>query len=180
MLSTSWRPRILNWKAADIDYLDSIIKESTICRTYSTPSPCIFVVHRFRKEIILTSLKKRSLKMCTGSGSDTCCCCISLRTGVRLICMILIALQLGLFLHNAILVDSNNGHFLALTGKLVWQLFVTIMTWVWVWLDCLQIDSDGFILFAEINQILHKISLIPIFIFLTFMYLVELYQKTEF
>jgi hypothetical protein len=85
--------------------------------------------------------KKRSLKMCTGSGSDTCCCCISLRTGVRLICMILIALQLGLFLHNAILVDSNNGHFLALTGKLVWQLFVTIMTWVWVWLDCLQIYS---------------------------------------
>ena len=36
--------------------------------------------------------------------------------------MILIALQLGLFLHNAILVDSNNGHFLALTGKLVFYL----------------------------------------------------------
>ena len=41
-------------------------------------------------------------------------------------------------------------------------------------LDCLQIDSEGFIL---INQIFLKISFIPIL--LTFMYLVALYQKTE-
>ena len=42
------------------------------------------------------------------------------------------------------------------------------------------IDSDSeffFILFAEINQILLKISFIAIP--LTFMYLVALYQKTE-
>ena len=44
-------------------------------------------------------------------------------------------------------------------------------------LDCLQIDSEGFILFAEINQMLLKVSFIPIF--LTFMHLVALYQKTE-
>ena len=37
------------------------------------------------------------------------------------------------------------------------------------WLDCLQIDSEGFIFFADINQILLKISCIPIL--LTFMYL---------
>ena len=43
-------------------------------------------------------------------------------------------------------------------------------------LDCLQIDSYG-ILFAEINQILLKISFISIF--LTFVYLVAIYQKTE-
>ena len=43
-------------------------------------------------------------------------------------------------------------------------------------LDCLQIDSQG-ILFAEINQILLKISFISIL--LTFVYLVALYQKTE-
>ena len=36
------------------------------------------------------------------------------------------------------------------------------------WLDCLGIDSEGFIFFAEINQILLKISFIPII--LTFMY----------
>ena len=45
------------------------------------------------------------------------------------------------------------------------------------WLDCLQIDSEGFILFAEINQMLLKISFIPILI--TFMHLVALYQKAE-
>ena len=30
------------------------------------------------------------------------------------------------------------------------------------WLDCLQIDSEGFILFAEIKKILFTISFIPI------------------
>ena len=42
---------------------------------------------------------------------------------------------------------------------------------------CLLTDSDVFILFAEINQILLKISFIPIL--LTFMNLAALYQKTE-
>ena len=45
------------------------------------------------------------------------------------------------------------------------------------WLDCLLPDSKVFILVAEINQILLKTSFIPIF--LTLMYLVALYQKTE-
>ena len=46
------------------------------------------------------------------------------------------------------------------------------------WLDCLQTDSELFlILFAEINQLLLKISFIPII--LTFMYLVALYQNIE-
>ena len=45
------------------------------------------------------------------------------------------------------------------------------------WLDCLQIDSGGFILFSESNQILYKIYFI--LILLTFMDLVALYQKTE-
>ena len=40
-----------------------------------------------------------------------------------------------------------------------------------------MVDSKGFILFAEINQILLKIYFIPIV--LTFMYLVAFYQKTE-
>ena len=57
----------------------------------------------------------------------------------------------------------------------MWQLFSTMVTWVW--LDCLQIYSEGFILFSEINQILLKIYLIPII--LTFVYLVALCQKTE-
>ena len=52
-----------------------------------------------------------------------------------------------------------------------------MVTWVWVWLDCLQIYSEGFVLFAEINQILLKIDFIPII--LTFVYLVALCQKTE-
>ena len=41
--------------------------------------------------------------------------------------------------------------------------------------DLLQIDSESFLLFAEINQILLKISFIPIL--LTFMYLVALSCK---
>ena len=45
-------------------------------------------------------------------------------------------------------------------------------------LDCLQIDSEDFILFAENNQILVKIYFIPIL--LTFMYLVALYQTTAY
>ena len=47
----------------------------------------------------------------------------------------------------------------------------------WVWLDCLQIDSEGFILFAETNQTFLKIYIIltP----LTFMYLVAIYQITR-
>ena len=45
------------------------------------------------------------------------------------------------------------------------------------WLDCLLTDSEVFILSAEINQVLLKISFIPIL--LTFMYLVALYQKSE-
>ena len=36
------------------------------------------------------------------------------------------------------------------------------------WLDCLLITSEGFIFFAEINQVLLKISFLPII--LTFMY----------
>ena len=43
-------------------------------------------------------------------------------------------------------------------------------------LDCLQIDSECFILFAGIDQILLKIYFIHILI--TFIYLVALYQKT--
>jgi hypothetical protein len=31
---------------------------------------------------------------------------------------------------------------------------------IWIWFDCLQIDSEGFILFAEINQIFLKIYII--------------------
>ena len=49
--------------------------------------------------------------------------------------------------------------------------------WVRVWLDCLRIDSEGFMLLAESNQILLKISFI--LILLTFIYLVALYQKNE-
>ena len=45
------------------------------------------------------------------------------------------------------------------------------------WLDCLLTDSEFFIWFAEISQILLKICFIPIL--LTFMYLVALYQKTK-
>ena len=45
------------------------------------------------------------------------------------------------------------------------------------WPDCLQIDSEAFILFVEINQILLKISFIPIL--LAFMYLVAVFQKTQ-
>ena len=45
------------------------------------------------------------------------------------------------------------------------------------WLDCLLTDSEVFILFAEINQILLKIYFFPIL--LTFMYLVALYWKTK-
>ena len=49
------------------------------------------------------------------------------------------------------------------------------------WLDCFQIDSGGFILFAEINQILLKIYFIPIILtfYVSSMYLVALYQETE-
>ena len=43
------------------------------------------------------------------------------------------------------------------------------------WVDCLLTDSEVFILFAENSQILLKISVVPIY--LTFMYLVALYQK---
>ena len=43
------------------------------------------------------------------------------------------------------------------------------------WLDSLPTDSKVFILFAEINQIVLKISFIPIP--LTFMHLVALYKK---
>ena len=47
----------------------------------------------------------------------------------------------------------------------------------WVWLYCLQRDSEGFILFAETNQTFLKIYIIlPI---LTFMYLVAIYQITR-
>ena len=45
------------------------------------------------------------------------------------------------------------------------------------WVDCLQIDSKGIILFAEIKRILLNIFFIPIL--LTFLYLVALYHKTE-
>ena len=50
------------------------------------------------------------------------------------------------------------------------------------WLDCLQIDSEDFILLAEINQILLKISFILNPTFMQFMYVSNntlLYQKTE-
>ena len=40
--------------------------------------------------------------------------------------------------------------------------YVTIICHDDYLVDCLQIDSEGFILFAEINQILLKISFIPI------------------
>ena len=40
----------------------------------------------------------------------------------------------------------------------VWAEFRFDLTWLY----CLQIDSEGFIQFAEINQILLKISLIPV------------------
>ena len=53
----------------------------------------------------------------------------------------------------------------------------TMMSWGRVWVDSLLTDSEGFFLFAENSQILVKISII--LIFLTFMYLVTLYQKTE-
>ena len=43
------------------------------------------------------------------------------------------------------------------------------------WPDCLQIDSDAFILVVEINQILLKIYFTPIL--LAFMYLVAIFQK---
>jgi hypothetical protein len=49
------------------------------------------------------------------------------------------------------------------------------MSWLQAWIDLivyLQINSEGFILFREIDQILLKISFIPIL--LTF-----IYQKTE-
>ena len=44
------------------------------------------------------------------------------------------------------------------------------------WIYCLQTDSEVFILFAGISQILLKIYFIPIL--LTFMYLVALYLET--
>ena len=53
----------------------------------------------------------------------------------------------------------------------------TMMSWGRVWVDSLLTDSEVFFLFAENSQILVKISII--LIFLTFMYLVTLYQKTE-
>jgi hypothetical protein len=52
----------------------------------------------------------------------------------------------------------------------VWQLSVSLMNWVW--LDILQLDLEGFISYAEINQILLKIYFIPIL--LTFTFLVAL------
>ena len=45
------------------------------------------------------------------------------------------------------------------------------------WFYFLQTDSEVFIVFSEISQILLKIYFIAIL--LTFMYLVALYQKTE-
>ena len=45
------------------------------------------------------------------------------------------------------------------------------------WFDCLQTDSEDFILLAESNQILFKISFI--LILWTFKYLIALYQKTD-
>ena len=48
------------------------------------------------------------------------------------------------------------------------------------WLDCLQIDSEDFILFSEINQILLKLFFIPISLtFMQFMYLVALSLISE-
>jgi len=58
------------------------------------------------------------------------------------------------------------------------KISVTIMchndelSWTMSWFGCLLPDSELFILFAENNQILLKISVIPIL--LTFMYLVAL------
>ena len=45
------------------------------------------------------------------------------------------------------------------------------------WHDYLQIDSEGFILFAETNQTFLKIYII--LTILTFMYLVAIYQITR-
>ena len=56
--------------------------------------------------------------------------------------------------------------------RLMLQLSVAMMSWVRVWVDFIVYyvtDSEVFILFEEIKQILLKISFIPIF--LTFMYL---------
>ena len=60
------------------------------------------------------------------------------------------------------------------------QLFVTMMSWVRVWVELivtLLTDSEVLVLFAEINQILLKISFIHIIE--TFIHLVGLDQKTE-
>ena len=66
---------------------------------------------------------------------------------------------------------------------LMWQLFCQNdnLSLSLTWLDCLQIDSGGFILFAEINQILLKIYFIPIILtfYVSSMYLVALYQESE-
>ena len=58
------------------------------------------------------------------------------------------------------------------------QQYCNYLNWVWVWLDCLQINWKDFILlWLGSNQILLKIYFIVIL--LTVKYLVTLYQKIE-
>ena len=50
------------------------------------------------------------------------------RTKVRFICILLTIIELGLLVHNSILVYENNGEFLNLTGKKLQFLFIFFLT----------------------------------------------------
>ena len=68
--------------------------------------------------------------------------------------------------------DGHKRAKIFMKSHLMWQLFVENddlsmslnfnLSLSLTWLDCFQIDSGDFILFAEINQILLKIYFIPI------------------
>ena len=43
---------------------------------------------------------------------------VIMKTTVRLICLVLTVFEIGLLVHNAIIVDKNNGEYLELTGEI--------------------------------------------------------------
>ena len=49
-------------------------------------------------------------------GPLTTCCCLPIKTGIRVVCTIMICLEIGLGIHNGILVHKNAIQFFDVTG----------------------------------------------------------------